>query len=102
MATIVTTAVASTKLGTDRPSRPIDWPAVSRIPFGREAATTPSSTPAIEPMIVASSASSTVTGSADRVIDDTDAPVESETPRFPCRTLPIQETYCCQSGWSIP
>ena len=75
---------------------------VSRIPFGREAASTPSSTPAIEPKIVASSASSTVTGSAERVIEETVAPVESEIPRFPCRTLQIHEKYWLTSGRSIP
>jgi hypothetical protein len=56
----------------------------------------------MDPRSVASSASSSVTGSADAVIDATDDPELTETPRLPVRTLPIQERYWVSGGSSMP
>ena len=74
----VTIVVASTKPGIASPNRPTPWLIVSRTLFGRDAATRPTSTPPTVPRMVASTASSKVTGSADAVSEPTDWPLVSE------------------------
>src|SRR5882672_3255720 len=90
------------KFGMDSPSRATEFAAHSSGPRLRTAAITPAESPMRMATIMASSASSSVTGSACWMISVTGSPVRTDLPRSPESALPMYLAYCTGIGWSRP